>query len=479
MASTSSATRDTPSTPEPRNSELSISRIRMREGSIIKLPQPLTENNWITWHEHMLRLAAVCEIDQYLLGKIPRPDQVTDPIGYANWGCNDSNACYLLSVNVDEGPLIYVERKPTSYDMWQSLLDVYETKSHQTIVTVIRNLFHTIATDQDNILDHVITLKKYWEYVNLMDDDDFRISNIFFKVILSSSLPESWDTFTEPYVGIRKGVDKNDPKKTISSQEFIGILKEEYICCQGRSGKTLKESTSQANVSRRDLAQRLSDDLYCTHCHLHNHTVANCRNIGKEPCSICHKYGHDATKCRLNKRKRDNKDTGDKKGKKKAKTSETNEGVEDENDDEHIVLTSLEDENDNAHPFDEDEDIYVNEGEREDEDEKLEEAWTEASDSDEAFRFNSLGENTFDSTAEDVFNPSNEGQYFNFDQSNVNSQSAINDRLIYYNWLADSATTSHVTNQCDTFRTFKPLNGMTVSGVEMSKQKLKAEVQSY
>jgi hypothetical protein len=65
--------------------------------------------------------------------------------------------------------------------------------------------------------------------------------DIFFKVILSLSLPKSWDTFTEPYVGICKGVDKNNLKKTISSQEFIGILKEEYIWCQGHSGKTSEE----------------------------------------------------------------------------------------------------------------------------------------------------------------------------------------------------------------------------------------------
>jgi gag-polypeptide of LTR copia-type len=227
--------------------------------------------------------------------------------------------------------------------MWQSLLDVYETKSHQTIFAVIQNLFHSTATDQDNILDHVITLKKYRECINLMDDDDFKISDIFFKVILSSSLPESWDTFMEPYVGVRKGVDKNDPKKTVSSQEFIGILKEEYIRRQGRSGKTLEESTSQANAPCRNLAQRLSGDLYCTHCHLHNHTVANCGNIGKEPCNICHRYGHNEATCRLKKRKKESKDTGDKKKKKKVKMNETNEGDDDDDDDEHIVLLSEED----------------------------------------------------------------------------------------------------------------------------------------
>jgi hypothetical protein len=43
--------------------------------------------------------------------------------------------------------------------------------------------------------------------------------------------------------------------------------------------------------------------------------------------------------------------------------------------------------------------------------------------------------------------------------------------LIYYNWLADSATTSHVTNRRDAFKTFKPLNGITVSGVGNVKAK--------
>jgi gag-polypeptide of LTR copia-type len=189
MASTSSAMLGTPSTPVSlQNPKLSIQHIRMQEGSIIKLLQPLSENNWITWHECMLRLAAVCEIDQYLLGKVTRPDISTDSIGYSNWAYNDSNACYLLSVNVDESPLIYIERKPTSYDMWQSLLDVYETKSHQTIVAVIRNLLHSTATDQDNILNHVITLKKYWECINLMDDDNFKILDIFFKVFSKKNI---------------------------------------------------------------------------------------------------------------------------------------------------------------------------------------------------------------------------------------------------------------------------------------------------
>ena len=72
-------------------------------------------------------------------------------------------------------------------------------------------------------------MKNYWERINQMDEENFKISSVLFKIIISSSLPLSWDSFTESYVGGRKGVIETDLKKLMGSQQFIGILKEEYI----------------------------------------------------------------------------------------------------------------------------------------------------------------------------------------------------------------------------------------------------------
>ncbi|KAF8237243.1 hypothetical protein L208DRAFT_1157355, partial [Tricholoma matsutake] len=65
----------------------------------------------------------------------------------------------------------------------------------QTIVTIIRNLFHKSADKMTNITDHLNQLKGYWERINAMGNDNFRISDPLFKVIISSLLPFSWDTF--------------------------------------------------------------------------------------------------------------------------------------------------------------------------------------------------------------------------------------------------------------------------------------------
>jgi hypothetical protein len=62
-----------------------------------------------------------------------------------------------------------------------------------------------------------------------------------------------------------------------------------------------------------------------------------------------------------------------------------------------------------------------------------------------------------------IIDESEEG--FNFDEPDVYNSNEYNPRLIYYDWLGDSATTSHVCNRREAFKTFQPLTDTTVSGV--------------
>lgn len=71
-----------------------------------------------------------------------------------------------------------------------------------------------------NIEEHLNLLKKYWERTNQLDEEDFKISDVLFKVIILSSLPLSWDVFTESYVGNRKGVTETDLKKLMGLQQL-------------------------------------------------------------------------------------------------------------------------------------------------------------------------------------------------------------------------------------------------------------------
>ncbi len=45
-----------------------------------------------------------------------------------------------------------------------------------------------------------------------------------------------------------------------------------------------------------------------------------------------------------------------------------------------------------------------------------------------------------------TFDASEHGQYFNFNNQDVANYSTNDERTLYYDWLADSVTTSHIMN---------------------------------
>ena len=44
---------------------------------------------------------------------------------------------------------------------WKNLEAIYEDKSQETVVVIIRNLWHSTAEEEDDINEHLIQLKKY------------------------------------------------------------------------------------------------------------------------------------------------------------------------------------------------------------------------------------------------------------------------------------------------------------------------------
>ena len=200
------------------------------------------------------------------------------------------------------------------------------------------------------------------------------------------------------------------------------MLKEEYVRRQRRAGK---HEVHQTSLSQQTLKSRIKDAERCGQCGYRNHKTDECKYLGQNRCGTCNRFGHRTEDCFSKKAKAlrrkgkfgDNKN--DKKDKKKQKKEEMNQREEEnDDDDEHIT-----------------------------------------------FSVNEPSELTFDD--------SEQGQFFNFDESDVYSSSEYDSRLLYYDWLGDSATTSHVCNRCEAFKTFHPLIGTTISGVGNVKAKAK------
>ena len=74
-----------------------------------------------------------------------------------------------------------------------------------------------------------------------------------------------------------------------------------------------------------------------------------------------------------------------------------------------------------------------------------------------------------------LIDPSNKGQYLNLNYNNINNTDGNDEPLDYYNWLADSATTLHITNQREAFVAYKLLTGKTVAGVGNNNTNVKGQ----
>ena len=304
-----------------------IKKIEPVASSISKLREPLDDTNWTVWRDRITRVFTYCGVDGYINGTIKRPDPTSiDPNAATIWDTNNVYAQILITNNISKGQMVHVSRMATSHEIWNSLRSIHETKDYRIAIHIQRSLFRQMIVDGGNVIEHLAQLKLQWERLNVLDDRDFHIPDKQFKTIIASSLPESWDVFTEPYVGGRIGTAENDPKKLMSSQEFIGTIKEEYLRRQTRDGNNAMtnyvNNTHQKKNARpfANCIQNAPSTLRCNNCQQTTHDTDSCRWLGQPRCTKCTWFGHIASECRRGpKRKRED----DKRQLKRNKTNHT------------------------------------------------------------------------------------------------------------------------------------------------------------
>ena len=210
-------------------------------------------------------------------------------------------------------------RQPgTSFGCWKQLLTLYENKTHDIIITYTHNLHQLQAIDGDDIPKHLVQLRQYYLQINLTADPDFCIYDAQFKAIISSSLPQSWDKFTEDYIGWRTDIIETNLKKLMTSQKFIGIICEEY---RWRTGHE-EESTNLAihnscpKTPKPNLMQHIGNtsEKWCSHCKHKNHNNTDCHFLNDTPpCQFCGLKGRTDKNCwKKRKKEKEKEDKGKK-----------------------------------------------------------------------------------------------------------------------------------------------------------------------
>ena len=305
-----------------------------------------------------------------------------------------------------------------AHEIWTSLETIHETKDYQIAITIQCALFSKCASKDEDMIEHLAELKKLWEHLNVLNNADFHIMDIQFKTIITSSLPSSWDVFTKPYVGRWVGVAEKDPKKLTSSQEFIGILKEEYMKRKDRNGNTqqvyhmnTKAKNNFGNQKNYTLGacaqgQNKTTGMLCCNCKLTSHVTDDYKWLGQPLCDECNWFGHVGADCCHHLKCKWVGNTGGTSNQKKLKKESMN---------------------------------------------AVEEQTNVASES--------------KGDVEIVFVSNEVDNFPNNNSCNTSVTEMNEESMILCYWLADSATTSHVTNRREIFNTYELLTKI-VSGID-------------
>jgi len=260
-----------------------------KSGSVIRLGGNLDETNWIVWQAKMRTALKTCGMLEYTAGTVERPNFSVDPQGWCNWGSNDTFTCMQIQCNLIDAQMVHVNQCKTALEMWRSLKGVHDNKGHQALIAYMRNLYCLTTEEGDNIIEHLNKMKEGHEHINLMGDACFYIPNITFKLLICQSLPPSWDNYTDTYIGSQTFTVK-DPRTSISSQHFIGILKNKYNRHKGHKTDTSPyangQQVNQVKASMCSLMSRMAPTSGKPF--LKDHSTF---------CKLCNVVGHPTDEC--------------------------------------------------------------------------------------------------------------------------------------------------------------------------------------
>ena len=146
-----------------------------------------------------------------------------NPIGTENWEYNDAYAKMLITNNITLVEKIHTNGAPTANCMWMNLQTMHKSTNHLVLTGYMWNLM-VHAPEDVNVTEHLGKLNIHWGQVQSFLVYNQKIADAVYKCIIASSLPPSWDSFTDPYVAGKFDEVSDDPKKMLDSQQFIAII---------------------------------------------------------------------------------------------------------------------------------------------------------------------------------------------------------------------------------------------------------------
>jgi hypothetical protein len=133
----------------------------------------------------------LCNVLGYIYGDVKRPDSTLNPVSAENWDFNNTYATGIIFLNITTLQKVHIGQDCSAYQMWDNLEAIHEVRGQTTIINYVHLLFKCNVEEGDDILKHLSNLKVTFEWIHALSNEEFKISDLFFKVIIAFSLPPS------------------------------------------------------------------------------------------------------------------------------------------------------------------------------------------------------------------------------------------------------------------------------------------------
>ena len=232
--------------------------------------EPLNADNWLAWKRKITAILRDLDLESLLTEGPPQAKVAASPTdaerkAIDEWKKKDSRARTRIELAVGDSEMIHLLGATTAKEMWDQLKTVKEVRGKLGILAARRALFRAAADDDFNMSTHVTKLKLMQEQLHLMGS---KVPDEDFAMILLTSLPEAWDSFTSAYLGSQGN------ETTVTSANLIAQLLEEERRRNSRNGGSGSGGTTlQAKETRE-----------CHNCKKKGHLAKDCwaKGGGKE-----------------------------------------------------------------------------------------------------------------------------------------------------------------------------------------------------
>ena len=190
--------------------------------------EKLNSSNWYFWKKSMLTLLRLHRYSQYIDGSLPKPkpeDRTADSSEIekrekeiAAWEDNDLRVQFILDLTISISERTHTQGATTAAEAWFQLRQAKEPVGLTAVVDAIWQLYDTRCPEGQSIDTHIANLRTRLAEVTALGET---IPDRMFAVILTKSLPDSWQSWAAPFWGSKSATD------TITSTEVISRIYEE------------------------------------------------------------------------------------------------------------------------------------------------------------------------------------------------------------------------------------------------------------